>query len=365
MRNMKFLKASASSICIAALVACGGGGGEESVNNNTGTITDPNAALAPRINEVPQITNSPSPYISGSIEDRVFNHANRVKSECGFGMFSNDQNLSAAATNHAKYMTWQSGTTGKITTHEEINKQNPWFTGSWPTDRATHTRYNSFAVSEGLVALGSLNPNFDPTSINMSLLNAPYHALDFLAPRMHLAVGAEWASKMGLTNLLPHEAASIGMEWGAVVNNYGSPVNSAGTITVQALPANDVLTWPCSATSEPVTGWFWGETPDPLPHINLAERQVGSPFYFVARLGSNLKITSAKLTNVSTNTDVPLMPTRHMKNEALPVASEMMESAFVFPDVKLPPNSTFRMDFSAEINGKPIQKSVTYRTKIG
>lgn len=362
----KLTKLSLAAIAVAALVACGGGGDSSSTNNPT----TPPATSGATVNEVQLVTQVSNPYPVGSIEANVFNHTNQLRSECGFGMLSGDGALSATATNHARYLAVQAGDTGN-SPHQQVNKLNPWFRGEWAVDRAMVERYAApWHVSEGLSIYGGFNPiSVSFTGNNFGLLNGPFHALDLLAPRLHLAVGAEWLSKFGASSVKPHPASTLGYEWGAIVNNYGTSTDSRGLPNVQALPSSDVLTWPCNGTSTAVYGNFWGETPEPLPGRDHLNNPAGAPFYFVSKLGSGLKIISARLTNVGTGTAIPLMPVRHMKNEIYPGTTsqfsvvQYMDSAFVFPDMPLPSASTLRMDFTAEINGQVINKSVTYQTR--
>lgn len=365
MTMKKLTRIALLTFSAAALVACGGGGSDSSPNT---PVSPSNPRLS--VNEVPLQTQVSNPYPTGSIEANSFDHVNQLRAECGFGKLSGDGALTATARNHARYLTVQAGDTGN-SDHRQTNRLNPWFKGEWPTDRAIAERYIApWTVSEGLSIYTGFNPaTVDFTGNAFGLLNAPYHALDLLAPRLHLAVGAEWASKFGATNIKPHPATSIGFEWGAIVNNYGTSTDARGLANVQSLPTGDVLTWPCNGTSTPIYGNFWGEIPDPLPGRDQLNHPVGAPFYFVARLGSDLKITSAKLTNVQTGMAIPLMPVRHMKTEIYPgttspfAVTHYMDSAFVFPDVRLPVASTLRMDFTAELNGKSVSKSVTYRTR--
>lgn len=362
----RYTKLTLATVAVAVLAACGGGG-ESATPGSTSTTTP---TVGYQINEVPLVTSvAPPPYPAGSYEAGVFNHANQMRAECGFGLLSSDGALNLTADDHAKYLTLQYGDMGN-SPHEESNKSNPWYRGSMPIDRASTAKYSApLHVSEGLTVFGSIVPAITPpANINASLLNAPYHGLDLLAPLLHLAVGAEWMTKMGLINTHPGANLTTPVEWGAIVNNYGTSVDTRGLPNVQTLPKDDVLTWPCSNTSASVPTRFWGETPYPLGTRDLSVNPAGSPFYFVSRLGSNLTITNIHLYNTANGAEIPLLPVRYMRNEIYPgttqpfTSSWYMDAAFVFPDVILPNSSTLRMDFTATANGKTFSKSVTYKT---
>lgn len=363
----KLTKFSLLAITAATLVACGGGGGESTPSNPTTPPTNPSFNLV----EVPLVTSVPAAYAANSVERGAFEEANRARSECGLGMATPDARLDMAAEMHARYLTLQKGNTPDA--HFQTNLTNPWYRGNSPVNRAQVAGYqHPGSVSEGMSINGVIPIRGPWSEIELgvvsvqALLSAPFHALDLLAPRMHLSVGASWSTKLGLVN--DHPAASAGIEWGAIVKNYGTPVNAQGIQTVQAIPANDVLTWPCNGTTSKVSTRFGSEIPDPLPGRNLVTQPVGTPFYFMSRMGSNLTIKSARLFNVATGIEIPLMPVRHMRNELYPGSTSLfsvtglMDSAFVFPDVPLPPSSTVRMDFVALVSGKDVAKSVTYRT---
>jgi hypothetical protein len=363
--NMKKLtKLSIVAISAAALVACGGG------DSSPSTPAPPPTTPGVTVNEVPLVTSVPAAYSMNSVERGAFDEANRARSECGLGMATTDPRLDMAADMHARYLTVQKG--NNPTPHFQTNLANPWYRGNSPVNRAQVAGYaHASSVSEGMSLSNSLVLRGPWTELELgaistkNLLNAPYHALDMLAPRLHHSVGATWSTRLGLTN--DHPSAGAGIEWGAIVHEYGTLVNQQGIQTVQAIPANDVLTWPCSATSSLVHPHFFGENPNPLPD-RLGTNLAGSPFYFISRVGSNMTIKSARLFNATTGVEIPLMTVRHMRNELYPGTSSLfsvtslMESAFVFPDVPLPASSLLRMDFTATVSGRDVTKSVTYRT---
>lgn len=368
----RFTKFTLAATVAAALAACGGGGDSTSSSTAPAPSTPSSAVVSGNghtINEVPMVTAyAAPPYPVGSMEAGVFAHTNKLRSECGFGYVTSDPKLDQTADYHARYLTVQAGDLGS-SPHLEANGANPWFRGAWSYDRAAVAGYkDSNRVGEGMSIYNGILPSMDATLPNSGLMNSPYHALDLLAPLLNLAVGAEWSTKMGKVNT--HPAAQHGFEWGAIVNNYGTTSTSTGHPNVQALPGNDVLTWPCSQSSEAVFTTFFGESPNPLPNRDFAASQpVGSPFYMVSRLDANMTINSIHLYNAATGVEIPLMPVRYMRNEIHPgnnsdfMSNWYMDAAFVFPDVPLPAASTLRMDFTATVSGKTISKSVTYRTR--
>lgn len=362
----KLTKFTLLTISAATLVACGGGSGE-----STPEPPPPSTNSSFNLNEVQMVTSVPPAYAPNSVERGALEESNRARSECGLGMATTDPRLDMAADMHARYLTVQKGNNSDA--HFQTNLTNPWYRGHSPVNRAEVAGYaHSSSVSEGLANYESIVIRGPWTELEVgamstrSLLAAPYHALDLLAPRMHMSVGASWSTRLGLAN--EHPAADAGIEWGAIVNIFGTPVNAQGIQTVQSLPSNDVLTWPCNGTTGQASTRFPGESPSPLPGRNLRTNPAGAPFYFVSRLGSNLTIKSARLSNAATGVEIPLMPVRHMRDELHPGSKSLfsvtglMDSAFVFPDAPLPVSSVLRMDFIASVSGKDVSKSVTYRT---
>ena len=368
-----------SSLAIAVslttlLAACGGGGSESSSPTNPGTPTAP--VNSSSLNEIPLVlAPGQNAYFLNSDESRAFDRINRARTECGLGALTQDTRLDRAAEGHAKYLISKDSPI----VHDQLDTASPFFTGKTPEARATATGYlnadqSNGVVSEGVAGgQGATLRNGDKSIVAYSLLTVPYHALDLLAPRQHVGISVQWPTKAGV----PDRMAGFMAEDTVVVVEMGSP-KSSGKTTVQQLPANELLSWPCNATTSrlPLSGGY--ESPDPFGGTrDLATNPVGSPFYLMARHGSKLRVTSAKLTNLTTGRVVPLLPPRHSDTEIYPGTSSLfshanlMDWAFIFPNERLEAgapgvgDSRMRMEITATVNGNPISKTVEYTVSLG
>lgn len=356
MQHMTRLAAAAS--LTALLAACGGGGGETSTTPAVPPISS-------RLVEVPAQTTATNAHPLGSQEAEAFARLNRARTECGFGALQQDARLDKAADNHAKYMIAERMNAG----HVQDNLANPFFTGREAEDRATYTGYrnatgsNAF-VSEGIDPGPGTSRSFNNAHRIAGLLNAPYHALDLLAPYQHSGIGIQWPDKAGF----PDRYAGTQDHDQVLVATFGSQKNANGQITIQSMPTNDVLTWPCSATTEKIVRRFTGEYPDPFNNTrNYFTNPVGTPFYVAARHGSGLRVTTAKLTHIATGKVVPLLPTRHSDTDFYPGTNlkwrhaDLMDWAIIFPDEGLDVGK-YRMEITATVFGKTVTKVSEFTT---
>jgi hypothetical protein len=371
--NKRFLQFTAIVVSLS-IAACGGGGGEDSSPANPGTPTPP--ANSSSLNEIPlQLAPGQNAYPLASFESQTFERINRARTECGFGALTQDQRLDRAAEGHAKYVLSKDAQLG----HDQFDTASLFFTGRSPEARAIAAGYLNSNQSNGLVSeglsggQGSTLRNGDKSITVFGLLNAPYHALDLLAPRQHVGISIQWPAKAGV----PDRMAGFMVEDTVLVVKTGTPMSN-GKTTVQQLPANELLSWPCNATTVRLPNGFGGEVPDPFNGSrDFQAKPVGSPFYLMARHGSKLRVTSAKLTNLTTGRVVPLLPPRHADTEIYPGTTSLfshanlMDWAFIFPDERLEAgapgvgDSRMRMEVTATVNGKPISKTVEYTVSNG
>lgn len=372
----KLTRIALLAISAATLVACGGGGGESSPSN-PGTPTPP--ANSSSLNEIPlQLAPGQNAYPLASFESQTFERLNRARTECGLGALTQDTRLDRAAEGHSKYI--MAKTSAQQLTHTQDDTTSTFFTGRNPEERARMAGYLNANMSNGVVsegiAGGSLLRGFDKTRRVYDLLNAPYHALDLLAPRQHVGISIQTPTSAGT----PDRLAGSALEDSVLVVNVGSTTDaSGGKVTVQKLPVDELLSWPCTATSTRLAPAFAGEDPDPFraDGRDLASKPAGHPFYLMARHGSKLRVTSAKLTNLTTGRVVPLLPPRHSDTErdyrtnGLFSTASLMDWAFIFPDERIEAgvggmgDSRMRMEVTATVNGKPISKTVEYTVSWG
>jgi uncharacterized protein YkwD len=340
----------------AMLAACGGGGGDTAV-------VAPPAVVAPSpIADVPLVPSVVSPYGAGTAEARTLAHLNTARTECGFGALTPDARLDSMATRHARYMvsTQPYGGNLGLSWHDELVPTNAWFTGKTAHDRAVTVGYLNSAMTNASVGEGiAPSPGGDfPGQIApgqvYGLLNVPYHALDLLAPWQHVGIGIASG---------PDDRRPVS-PFEALVLNYGSGRNTSGQLLAQNLPADQVLTWPCAATTGLVLARYGAEVPDPFPGVS---RPIGTPFYVVARKGASLRLSGLSLTQLATGKSMPLLPARYSDIERLPdgnvfSSSLLMDWAFVAPSEALPAGR-YRMQFTATVNGKPLVRSVEFTTR--
>lgn len=362
-------KLSMSMIAVSAIVAGCGGGGDATTSSNSGSTTSPSPsipAISFGLTEIPLQTSAVNVHPLGSQEADAFDRLNRARTECGFGALTQDTRLDKAADNHAKYVIAEY----MNAQHVESNTANPFFTGQEIEQRATYTGYRNTTGTN--VRLGediSYGPGTSRTLNNSlriaALLNAPYHALDLLAPYQHTGIGIQWPAKTGFQDRF----AGTEFQDQLMVATFGSTINNQGKISVQTLPTDNILTWPCSATTEKILNTFHGESPDPFNNTrNYFTNPVGTPFYVAARHGSGLRVTSAKLTHVTTGKVVPLMATRHSDTDFFPGTNlkwrhaDLMDWAIIFPDQGLEV-AKYRMEITATIYGKIVTKTSEFTTR--
>lgn len=355
---MKFHKSILAGAAAAALLAACGGGGDAPA------VVAPAPGPVPTISEVPLVTVSPpATYASGTPLANAYGHLNRARTECGFGALTQDVRLDRMADSHAQYLTIDPSAS-----HNEPNPANPWFTGADPDVRASFVGYRNAAGTDATIGEGIAypvgvvgSPGHYASLEVYGLLNAPYHAMDLLAPWQHVGIGI---SARTIVSPFGNSTAEN------LVLNYGSRNTTAGLLSVQTLPADTVLTWPCAATTGPVYDSFRGENPPPVPGRNLATQPVGTPFYVVARKGSGLRVTSANLIALASGRSVPLMAARYSDSEVFPGTTTrfssyaLMDWAFILPDEKMPAGR-YRMTFTASVNGKAVNRSVEFTTRDG
>lgn len=365
--NRSSFTLASTTLTVAAaimLTACGGGGGDDA-SESPGAPSTP--APSSTLTEIPMLMAvGINTYPIGSDEANGFANLNRARTECGFGALTQDTRLDRAADGHGKYLVAEY----LNATHYQTNRANPFFTGYAPEDRAIATGYLNADQSNGRVSEDISFGGVLPSAFNLAngvynLLNAPYHALDVLAPYQHVGIAVQWPAKTGFRDR--HAEMGIQAMDSAMVVKVGTTVSN-GRATVQALPADDILTYPCTASTGPILNTFRGEVPDPFfNQRNYVTNPVGTPFYVVARHGSGLRVTSSKLTHIASGKVVPLMAPRHSDTELFPGTnqlvsnSQLMDWAFIFPDEGLEVGK-YRMEITATIKGKTVNKVSEFTT---
>lgn len=251
------------ALCFA-LTGCGGGGGGTSTDNgsqdNSGSGSGGNSSG----NTADLVANvAPASYSGDYATEKaaVFALLNAYRSQCGFGMLTQNSVLDQAAQNHAQYAAvYDEG-------HAETSGRNG-FTGSTPAERFNYVNYAWSASDEilGTQAWGqflapNLNNSFallsaselNATANLKTLLNAPYHMIGALSMNRDVGIGIASSPVPSITDY-----------------NF-KPLNiNLGTAQGQErqrVAYNSISTFPCSGTTglNPV---FAGEVPDPFPDVN-------------------------------------------------------------------------------------------------
>lgn len=352
-QNASIIRFSITAIAIAALTACGGGGDSTSdaTNPNPEVPKEPTAAFS----EIPLVTSTLSDtYLPDTFEKKAIDYVNEIRTQCGFGKVAQNTKLDQAATGHAKYV---AARLPVWTTHNQNDKTSTWYTGETPEIRMTNAGYKGAYQSEGMVAgSGSIDAT-DLAKFGVDgLLNAPFHAVDFLSPRQEIGFGIQWPGKFGSSN----EASYFGF-----VADYGTPTNSMGRPILQQFPSNEVLSYPCNGIAG-IDPMFRGEDPNPLPDRDWS---VGHPIMFAARKGSEMNL-NVTMTNASNGQVIKLMAPRYSANEIYPGTNQkfataaIMEWAFIFPDAPLDYGTTYQVKINGTLSGVAFpEKAFSFSTR--
>ncbi len=169
---------------------------------------------------------------------------NFYRQAAGVGLLATQSALEQAAANHANYYLDNQ----QYTAHEETPGM-PGFTGATAAARATAAGYGWCTIGENAASLGhSANEAVD------GLVNTVFHRTSMISP--------------------------VWVHFGFGMTTYGSSISLGRTDCSGLVDTNQVILSPGNGqTGVPVVFLPHGETPDPLPQLNPADRftEVGGP----------------------------------------------------------------------------------------
>jgi uncharacterized protein YkwD len=312
------------------LVACGGGG--STANSPTAPAPNP----TPVVVAASLITTVPAANYTGE-QAAAYTLINAQRSTCGFGLLAQNTALDAAAASHVAYF---SVSVAGTDAHTEIVGQTG-FTGVTPTDRAVAKGYVGQAGE--VAAIGTA------VGATRILFSAPYH----------------------LRGLMDgYRDIGIAVGTGAVVRENNYFVGDLGNQTnagLQLLAGTDVMTYPCDGTTG-VNYLLVGETPNPVPGLDLYKNPIGTPILIKVRDGNVLTVTSATMSNKATGASVTLRPAVTAANDPNRVngmAYYKASEAYVAPDAPLSPGTQYQAVVVGTNNGVPFSRTINFTTGTG
>ncbi len=370
----KLPTATATAIALAAaalvLSACGGGGGGGGGGGippigiapppgpDTGTPAPP--PVQPPVAPPPAqpgtddpstgdtassiITSVPaSSYGAGSEELAAYSALNAERSRCGFGLLAQNAHLDIAAAGHTNYLL-----VNNMAGHFQ-DAAKPAFTGNGAGERATAAGYpwRVMLDDNSDVTGGAANvvTGKGVESVR-SLLSAPYHALDLLAPQLDVGISIKSSDAVGTT-------ATFGPR---TISQYN--LGLAQTAFSQKANGAEVLTYPCDGT----TGTAYqlkNEQPNPVPGRDLSTNPIGQPIVVAVRVGQLITIRSATMLKKSDGSTVTLRAPMLKAND--PNSLVDPSRAIILPDQPLEPNTEYLVNISGTNttlkdfnNGDPI-----------
>lgn len=322
------------ALCFA-LTGCGGGGGGTATdggspnNSGSGTGSDTSNNTAELVANV-----APASYSGDYATEKaaVFALLNTYRSQCGFGMLAQNNQLDQAAQNHAAYAAvYDEG-------HGETIGRNG-FTGSSPGERFNYVNYAWSASEEilGTQAWGQfLAPNLNnsfallsasqlgATSNLKALLNAPYHMIGALSMNRDVGIGI---ASSPVPNIADYNFKQLNINLGTAQGQER-----------QRIASDSISTFPCNGTTglNPV---FAGEVPDPFPDVNRHATPYGQPVYVMTAAGSTVTLDGVRST-ITPRGGVAL-PTRLLTQANDPNARLASNQVFLMPTIRLADNTTY------------------------
>ncbi|MBC7618319.1 MAG: CAP domain-containing protein [Candidatus Saccharibacteria bacterium] len=320
----------------ALLVACGGGGGGQTA----ATPASPASPAVPLSTAATLVTSVPPASYTGqaAIASAVWN---AERSQCGFGLLSQNPALDGAAAAHASYSVI-SGTVA----HEEISGQ-PGFTGETPASRIAVKGYagTGSTVSEVMTGVNGAILSSAGNYAIRSLLSAPYHL-----------------------RAMVDSYRDVGMAFGN--GSVGSPfVGDLGYQTAaspQLIAGSDVKTYPCDGSAG-VFPELRSETPNPVPGRDLAINPIGTPVLVRVRDGNTLVVKTTSMVQLSNGAAIPLRPTvtaANDPNRVNGIGYIRANEAYFAPDSALAPNSQYQVTVTGTNNGVDFSRTFIFTTGI-
>jgi hypothetical protein len=270
------------------------------------------------VNSVPAPT-----YAAASEELAAFNFLNAERSRCGFGLLAQNAMLDVAANGHANYLL-----VNNAVGHFQDNTK-PAFTGNGPGDRATAAGYSWSVILDDFADTTGVNAN-DLAGRGVlalrSLLSAPYHAVDLVAPQLDVGIRVLSSDATGTTGTLGPRA----------ITQFATGL-AHGTFSQKPSSAS-VQTYPCEGT----TGTAYkltNETPNPIPGRDLAANPVGQPIIVAVRSGQMIGIASAAMVKRADGSAVALRPAIVYANDPNRMLTPM--HAVIIPEAPLEPDTEY------------------------
>lgn len=372
------------------LTACGGGGSGGSNSSSSGSTTKTTNSLTPASSttttktapvvlpanpvtvELPVTTTNPITPATDDIAQNAFDTLNTKRTQCGFGALGYSLELEKAATNHANYLVYIS-TQNKLTfiNHTEATytglvgtgTENPYYSGKAVSNRvktdatkgekAQVVNYDAAMTAENLSSAGitttNLSKTVDALQASQTMLNtllaAPYHIRGLVSPSL-TQIGINY-NQVEWQNTKNKDIMSV-LELVSALPTANTPIS----------PTN-ILTYPCQG----VTGTEYeltDESPNPIPNRNLQTDPIGQPIYLLAPTNKVISSVDATISvnGVSAGNVIKLTKANDPNDKLF--ANE----AFIIPETKLKPATTYTVDYSVTYStGENVKKTFNFTTK--
>lgn len=136
-------------------------------------------------------------------------------------------------------------------------------------------------------------------------------------------------------------------------------VHNMGTLTdSQKLAEGVVRTYPCEGEKVGQT-FHPDEEPNPLGTRRLLGDPAGHPIMLMSRIGSTLTEVQVVLQHGVTGATLEMAAIRTQANDAYITQGNR---AFAIPDKELEANTSYRVQVSGKVDGKPFDQSFTFST---
>ena len=332
---------------LALLSACGGGGGGGATDTN-GAVTVVNGTTMPTPVVVVMPTLATSTYAAGSEEQSAFNLLNFERDHCGFGLWSQNTQLDAAAKSHADYQILNS-----VVSHTETIAT-PGFTGRLPLDRIVAKGYTGTGgLTDEIVAYTGIA---DKTGLSANgirgLLNAPYHLRGLMGTYRDVGLSVRNSTDLGTST------PSVYLQVDAAYKATAGPIVAGSA---------DINTYPCQGSTG-INNKLSNESPNPVPGRDLATNPLGSVVYVAVKEGNTLTISGASMTQVSNGQAVTLRAPVTSANDPYRGCSEgcfKANQAYVAADAPLQTNTAYQVFISGSNNTTTFSRSFTFTTGSG
>lgn len=339
-----FLLLSAGAL--ALLSACGGGGGATDTNGAMTVVDGTSLPPVPVVVVVPALV--ASSYAGGSEERSAFNLLNFERDHCGFGLWSQNTQLDAAAKSHADYQILNS-----VVSHTETTAT-PGFTGRQPLDRIVAKGYTGAGgVTDEIVAYSGIA---DKTGLGANgirgLLNAPYHLRGLMGTYRDVGLSVRNSTDLGTST------PSVYLQVDAAYKTTAGPIVAGSA---------DINTYPCQGSTG-INNKLSNESPNPVPGRDLATNPLGSVVYVAVKEGNTLTISSASMTQVSNGQATTLRAPITSANDPYRGCLEgcfKANQAYVAADAPLQLNTSYQVIISGSNNTTTFSRTFTFTTGSG